>query len=158
MKKNISPLFLFFVVFYVFSQSIENFYTMPLFSQYLQNSKIDYINSRYYTKVAEAEYAYLKGEKKQAYDTLLKIEKTIPLINQTWRVMYPEIQQNKSTMYMFVELSLLNKNYVKAYQYITKLITQYGYKISEFESMINFDKMRKQNFYNVDSLIRAKRI
>jgi hypothetical protein len=112
---------------------------------------MDYINSGYYIKIAEAEYAYLKGEKKRAYDTLLKIETVAPLINiQTETVSDGDIQR-------FVELSLLYKNYPKAYEYIYKLIDNHGYKINDFEKFNNFKKLQKKKFYNADALMQVEK-
>ena len=107
------------------------------------SDNVDYINSGYHTKIAEAEYAYLKGEKKRAYDTLRKIERIIPLTE------YKEMQ-------WFVELSLFYENYPKAYQYIYKQIDYNGLKISDFEEFENFKKLKKKKIYNADTLMRIE--
>jgi hypothetical protein len=105
---------------------------------------VNYISCGYYIKVAEAEHAYLKGEKKLVYDTLQKTEKTIPLINE-------------KEMLWFVELSLFYNNYPKAYEYIYKLIDNHGYKISDFERLENFQKLKKKKFYDANVLIQSEK-
>jgi hypothetical protein len=105
---------------------------------------MDYINSGYHIKIAEVEYAYLKGEKREAYNIFQKTEKVIPIVG------YKEMQ-------CFVELSLLYENYPKAYEYICKLIDYHGYKISDFEKYENFKKLKNKKFYNAESLVQAER-
>ncbi|MDR1974111.1 MAG: hypothetical protein LBQ31_05495 [Bacteroidales bacterium] len=120
--------------------------TVRLSAQSVASNSIDYINSKYYTKVAEAQYSYLKDDKREAYNILTEIEQTIPLLD------IPGIYE----MEMFVELSLLYKNYTKAYQYINKLISDYGYKIKDFMDFKNFRLLKRKDFYEAKALIQAE--
>ncbi|MDR0619405.1 MAG: hypothetical protein LBG17_05850 [Bacteroidales bacterium] len=113
-----------------------------LFSQSTSNNNYNYINSAYYTKIAWAQLDYLKGNYNNAYDTLTIVESIIPLLNS------PEYIE----MRIFAELSLKYKNYEKAYEYIRILISDYGYKLNDFDDYKNIKKLRRQKFYNSENL------
>jgi len=101
-------------------------------------SKInDYISLQYYQKVAQAELFWLEENYKDCYRILSELDTTCTLLNGAW-----------SELYHFAELSLMYKNYNRAYECIHSLITNYGFSVDDFEYMQNFRQLKKINNWN----------
>jgi len=94
------------------------------------NKECNYISSRYYHKVAQAELFWLEGNKEESYRVLSDLEKECVLLNAN---------ANWNELYYFAELCLEYKNYVKAIESIRSLIANYGFKLDDF----TYRKMKK---------------
>ena len=106
----------------------------------------DYIESRYYTRVAEAQLAYLQNDPAEAYRILLDLEAEIPLLNNLESYEMP----------MLVELCLRYGDYEKAYAYIKSLVTNHGFTVGDFNKNENFDILKRQSFYDSATLAKAE--
>ncbi len=106
----------------------------------------DYIGSRYYTHVAEAQLAYLQDDYAEAYRILLDLETEIPLLNNLESYEMP----------MLVELCLRYGDYEKAYAYIGSLVTDHGFSVEMFKDYENFDILKRQSFYDSSALAKAE--
>lgn len=106
----------------------------------------DYIESRYYTRVAEARLAYLQEDYAEAYRILLDLEAEIPLLNNLESYEMP----------MLMELCLRYGDYEKAYAYIKSLITDHGFDVGYFKENENFDILKRQPFYDSSALAKAE--
>lgn len=106
----------------------------------------DYIGSRYYTRVAEAEFAYLQEDHAEAYRILLDLEAEVPLLNNLITYEMP----------MLVELCLRYGNYEKAYAYISSLVIDHGFSVGFFVDYENFDQLKRKPFYDSSALAKAE--
>ena len=106
----------------------------------------DYIGSRYYTRVAEAQLAYLQNDHAEAYRILLDLEAEIPLLNNLESYEIP----------MLVELCLRYGDYEKAYAYIKSLVTDHGFSVGFFVDYENFDQLKRKPFYDSSALAKAE--
>ena len=103
-----------------------------------QNKECDYISSRYYHKVAQAELFWMEENYKECYRILSELDSTCALLNS-----------GCIELYHFLELSLQYKNYPKAFESIRSYITNYGVKLKDFKDLPNFREMEKiQNWKN----------
>ncbi len=107
----------------------------------------DYIGSRYYTRVAEAKLAYLQEDSAEAYRILLDLEAEIPLLNNIESYEMP----------MLAELCLRYEDYEKAYAYISSLVRDHGFSVTDFEGYKNFDILKRQPFFDSSALAKAAR-
>ncbi len=106
----------------------------------------DYIGSRYYTRVAEAQLAYLQEDYAEAYRILLDLEAEIPLLNNLITYEMP----------ILMELCLRYGDYEKAYSYISSLVTDHGFSVSFFVDYENFDQLKRKPFYDSSALAKAE--
>ncbi|MCM1531543.1 MAG: hypothetical protein NC048_02230 [Bacteroides sp.] len=106
----------------------------------------DYIESRYYTRVAEAQLAYLQDDYAEAYRILLDLEAEIPLLNNLESYEMP----------MLVELCLRYGDYEKAYAYMKSLVADHGFPIDNFKDYENLDILKRQPFYDSSTLARSE--
>ncbi|MDR0694496.1 MAG: hypothetical protein LBF81_04250 [Prevotellaceae bacterium] len=98
----------------------------------------NYISSGYYQLIYEADIAYLSGDRELAYQKVSQAEKLCPLIQQP---MYYEISN-------YIEL-LSERNYFeKAIQYITLLVSDYGYLPEWFEKRDYFPALSAYTDWN----------
>jgi hypothetical protein len=104
----------------------------PISVQSQTNS--DYIENQYYQKIAEAQYAYLKGNFKQTYSILSDLDKRIKLVNM------PQFYE----LYRYAQLSSQYENYQKAYDCIFELISTYGFQLDDFANFPNFSEMKQR--------------
>ncbi len=91
----------------------------------------NYIDSGYYQYVYQGDLEMLKGNQKKAYQYFQKAEKACPMI-QTMG--YYE-------MYKYTTLLLEYKEYKKALYYMNYLIANNGYKLDDFSSLKNYQKL-----------------
>jgi hypothetical protein len=98
----------------------------------------NYISSGYYQIIYEADIAYLSGDKELAYQKISQAEKLCPLIEQS---MYYEISK-------YVELLCERNHFEKATQYITQLVSDYGYLPEKFENEDYFSALSAYTDWN----------
>ncbi|MDE5574723.1 MAG: hypothetical protein K2I87_03305 [Bacteroidales bacterium] len=106
----------------------------------------DYIGSRYYTRITEAQLAYLQEDYAEAYRILLDLEAEVSLLNNLMTYEMP----------MLVELCLHYGDYEKAYAYIRSLVSDHGFSIGFFADYENFDRLKGKPFYDSSSLAKAE--
>lgn len=109
----------------------------------------DYIESRYYTRVAEAQYAYLLEDYPQAYEILSKLEKEIPLLNNVGTEYSEEIP-------LYIDLCLRLGEYEKAYRYMRILVGNHGYPAHSFDTYFHIENLKGESFYDSLELMRLE--
>ena len=97
-----------------------------------QNKECDYITSRYYHKVAQAELLWMEENKEECYRVLLNLDSACVLLNGGW-----------NELYHFTELCLLYENYTKAAESMRSLIANYGIRLNDFKDLPNFCERKK---------------
>lgn len=93
----------------------------------------DVIQNQYYQKVVTAEIDYYTGHHFTAYQTLNELDNSCGLVNS---VIYQEL-------YFYARLSLLLKETASALYAIKRLVTDYGYTLSDFKNCANYFTLKK---------------
>ena len=106
----------------------------------------DYIERSYYTRITEAELAYLQEDYAEAYRILLDLEAEVPLLNNLTTYEIPKL----------VELCLRYGDYEKAYAYISSLVTDHGFSVGFFADYENLDQLKRKPFYDSSALAKAE--
>ncbi len=106
-----------------------------------ETNRLDYIESRYYTRVAKAQYAYLLDDYRQAYEILSQLEKEIPLLNNVGTEYSEEIP-------LYIKLCLRFGEYGKAYQYMRLLVGEHGYPAHSFDAYFNIENLKQEPYYD----------
>ncbi|MCM1554494.1 MAG: hypothetical protein NC048_03265 [Bacteroides sp.] len=109
----------------------------------------DYIESRYYTRVAEAQYAFIQENYRQAYEILSQLEKEIPLLNNVGTEYSEEIP-------LYIKLCLRFDEYGKAYRYMRLLVGEHGYPAHSFDAYFNIEHLKQEPYYDSLELLRLE--
>ena len=101
---------------------------------FAQKRANNYITGQYYHKIAQAQLHLLEGNEKECYEILHNVSKQHRLLNVPTR----------NELYQYLRLSLKYKEYTHVYDCMYELITVYGYKLDDFEYLMNFQKMKRK--------------
>lgn len=93
----------------------------------------DIIEEKYYDNVAKAVLNYKKGNFYESYIQLKTMSERCELSNST----------EYSELYVFAKLSIRYKDYDNATSSIKKLVSTYGYKLSNFTKIPHYQFLRK---------------
>ncbi len=96
-------------------------------------STCNIIQSKYYQRVAEAELDFYLGESAKAYTSLRALDQECGLENST---LYHEL-------YYYALLSIQLQKTETAFDVLQRLVNNYGYKLSDFELITHYSKLKK---------------
>ena len=123
------------------------FFTCSVTSK--ETNRLDYIESRYYTRVAEARYAYLLEDYEKAYGILFQLEKEIAFLNNVGTEYSEEIP-------LYIDLCLRFGEYKTAYRYMRILVGNHGYSAHSFDTCFRIENLKGEFFYDSLELIRLE--